>query len=328
MSEQNKTEEPLYDSKFVRGFDFSNCGLEKVKNKQIKQLGQKFIDNLELVTDLMALPHTLLSLEHAKLLLVPHEVLAAVKARVQMNLNHADDEQRDQYFYKARKEVWDSKVLPQQEKMIDEAMTGGEETLAYRLKDIDYKGAYVTLLYSAVVWIWCSFELLMKELWELTINTGGVHISKSLLKSQPHHDETMFPFRGKYINLDYLAKYDLNLSNKLGTALLNKFDFTSPNGIKEAYSLAFSRSQNIKEALNNVIITELEATRSVIVHNAGVIDEEYCKKTNTDKAQINNKLNINSRRVCEFVDCALNVGLRTMMATSSILSQAKSSKRK
>lgn len=328
MSKQDKVKEPLYNSKFVLKFDFSKCGLEKVKTNRIKQLGQKFVDNLDLVTDLMALPHTLLSTEHAKRSLVPHEIFAAVKARVQMRINHAGDEKQNHYFAEARKEVFETDVLPQQKKMIDEALVSGEQTLAYWLKDVNHHETYVALLYSAVVWIWCSFELLMKELWELTINIGGLPVSKSLLKNLPQPDKSKFSSRGKFIDLDYLAKYDLNLSKKLGSALLNKFDFTSPNGIKDAYFRAFPRSTTIKDALNNVNILELEANRNVIVHNAGIIDEEYCKKTNTDKERVREKLNINSRKVCEFIDCVIDVGVRIMIATSSIISHVKSSRRK
>lgn len=323
MIDGSNLEEPLYDPKHQLETATLKSNLKKIKIKGVKELGQKFCNNLDLVGALIMLPHTLLAFEHMKRSLVPHELYAAVKARVEMRRNRVPDEQWHEYFEQSRKEIFETDVLPRYKNMLDEAMSNSGKTFQGMLKDEKLKSIlpYEALLYSAVVWIWCSYELLMKELWEFTINKSGKLVSKHLLKNLQNSGGLNYFFRGKYISLDYLAKYDYNLSNKLGSTLMHKFDFTSPNGIKEAYSSAFPRSMTIKKALNNRCIIELEATRNVIVHNAGIIDEEYCNKTNTDKSEVNKKLVINNHKVCEFGSNSIDTGLRVMTAVSSILSR-------
>lgn len=323
MSELNNfnIKEPMYNSKDEIKTDTLKTGLKKVKIKEIKQLGLRFHDNLDLVANMVTLPHALLSLEHAKHALVPHEIMAALKAKIEM---------KD--YFEARKEVFESDVLPKMQTTLDEAMADGEKAFSNLLQDdwIGLRKTYEALLYSGAVWIWCSFEVLMKELWELALNVGGSYASKNVIRNLPNLEGLggIDLLQGRYINLDYLARYGYNISNQLGSALSYKFDFTSVNGIKEAYLRTFPKSTNIRDALDNKTIIALEAARNVVVHNAGIIDEEFCKKTNANKSEVGERLQLNSRELSEYGNSAMNVGLRVMTAVSSIVSYAKSLRRK
>jgi hypothetical protein len=330
MNAGNNIDEPIYDSKYLLETSPLAKGLKKVKIKEFKLLGEKFHDNLDSVSNMIVLPHTLLAIEHVKRSLVPHELEAALIARVKMIASQANEDDEHEYYSKVREEVFESKVLPNMETMIDEAMEGGEKTflslLGYERDKV--QKPYQALLYSSIVWVWCSFEVLMKELWEVALNLGGKYTSKNVIKNLPEVDGSGDVFRRKSININYLAKYDYDLSNRLGSALSYKFDFTSLSGIKGAYTRAFPKSANISDALSNKQILELEAARNVIVHNAGVIDEEYCKKTDTNEGEVGKNLELNSRKVCEYGNSTADTGLRIMIAVSSIVSYAKSLKRK
>jgi len=105
-----------------------------------------------------------------------------------------------------------------------------------------------------------------------------------------------------------------------------KFDFTSVNGIREAYLCAFPKSANIRDALENKGIIGLEAIRNVVVHNAGIVDETFCKKVNASKSEIGERLQLNSHRLFNYGNSSIDVGLRIMTAVSSSLSYAKSLK--
>jgi len=313
------TKQPIYDGKDALKTDVLTAGLKKVRTRGIKQLGIKFRDNLKLVESMVMLPHALLALEHYGHALVPYEIEAAVKATLQKKK-----------FSEARKEVFEAKVVPKSKARAKEAVDSAEKTFLVLLED-DWGGlrtTYQALLFSAAVWIWCSFEVLMKELWELALNYGGKYVSKDVVTklSSLEHGGSVDLLRGRYISLHYLAKHGYNISGKLGSVLSFKFDFTSVNGIKEAYSSAFPKSANIKDALDNKGIVGLEATRSVVVHNAGVVDEDFCKKVNASKSEIGKRLQLNSHKLCDYGDSSIHVGLRVMTAVSAIVSYAKSLK--
>jgi hypothetical protein len=314
------TQEPIYDGGDTFKTDALTTGLKKVRIRGIKQLGTKFRDNLKLVESIAMLPHALLAREHYLRALVPYEVQAAVKARLQ---------KKD--FAEARKEIFQSQVLPKKRAKVKEAVDSAEKAFLRLLQD-DWGGlrsTYEALLFSGTVWIWCSFEVLMKELWELALNYGGDYASKHVvtrLSTLEHAGSTDF-LRGRYISLDYLAKHGYNISTKLGTVLSPKFDFTSVNGIKEAYSSAFPKSANIRDALDNKGLIGLEATRSVVVHNAGIIDEEFSKKVNASNSEIGKRLQLSTRKLCDYADSSIDVGLRVMTAVSAILLYAKSPKK-
>lgn len=316
MPHNLSSEESIYDSKDTLNTDALNAGLKKIKLKEIKQLGANFRDNLNLVESMVSLPHLLLSLEQYQHSLIPYEVEAALKSRLQKIK-----------FSEARKEIFESKVLPQSRSKIYEAIDSAENTFSVLLQDNwgELRGTYEALLFSAAVWIWCSFEILMKELWELALNYSGSYLSKNVVSklSNLEYRGNIDLLRGRYISLDYLAKHGYNISNKLGTALSYKFVFTSVNGIKEAYSSTFPKSANIRDALENKGIIALEATRSVVVHNAGVIDEDFCNKMNSSKSEIGKRLQLNTHKLFDYGNSSIDVVLRVMTAVSAILLYTK-----
>lgn len=319
--EEPMYEEPMYNDKDYIKTDTLKTELKKVRIKEIKKLGRKFHNNLELVEHMIMLPHMILAQQHVQRALVPHEIIAALKSKL-----------RKTDYFETRKEVFKSDVLPKMKTTIGEAIdSGGKEFVNFLQNNWGgLRDTYEALLYSGTVWMWCSFEVLMKELWELALNIGGTYVSKNVIKNLSKSGDLggIKLLRGRYISLDHLARYGYNISNKLGFALSCKFDFTSASGIKEAYLRAFPKSITITKSLDDRAITELEAIRNVVVHNAGIIDDEFCKKMNIDESEINKKLHLNSRKLCYYSNSIIDVGLNVMMAASSIVSYAKSLKSK
>ena len=96
------------------------------------------------------------------------------------------------------------------------------------------------------------------------------------------------PDPGKMIAIKAIhnaTKGSYNLSQSMGDLLRGKMDFTSVQGIREAYSLAFRQRKQKKAfrsmvaavdaALSDTAIDALAAVRHVIVHKAGTVDESY-----------------------------------------------------
>jgi len=321
MASDTDIQQLIYNGKDALKTHALTNGLKKVRIRGIKRLGINFRDNLQLVESMVSLPHALLSLEHYHRALVPHEVVAAVKSRLQKK-----------EFSEARKEVFESDVLPREQAIIREAIDSAEKAFLALLQDNwgGLRNIYEALLFSGSVWIWCSFEILMRDLWELALNQGGSYVNKNVLSRLPQLEQKdgIGLLRGRYISLDYLAKHGYNISGRLGSALSAKFDFTSANGIKEAYLSAFPKSTSIRDALEDKGIAGLEATRNIVVHNAGVMDEAFCKRVNVSKSEIGKRLELNSHKLLGYGDSAIDVGLRVMIAVSSILSYAKSLKQR
>jgi len=166
--------------------------------------------------------------------------------------------------------------------------------------------------------------VLTRELWKQSLNEGGKHLGNEVIKKLPEQTRGIGKMQGKYIRLDYLGKYNYNLSKDLGTVLMDKFDFTSLSGICEAYKCAFPKSENIKKALRSEKLGELEAARNVIVHNAGIIDGDFCKRTSTSLAEKGNRLRLNNRKVCEYGNVVIDVGVAVMLAVYSNMAYIKS----
>jgi hypothetical protein len=85
-------------------------------------------------------------------------------------------------------------------------------------------------------------------------------------------------------NIHDVTNGTYNLSDKMGELLKDKINFTSLDGIREAYSLAFNPKRikksvvdAVDSALAGASLDALAAVRHVIVHKAGVADEDYVK---------------------------------------------------
>jgi hypothetical protein len=111
----------------------------------------------------------------------------------------------------------------------------------------------------------------------------------------------------KQIAVGLAAKYSFDLRNCLGTILQPKFDFTGVSGIKKAYKAVFSESESLLDALDELRLNELEATRHLIVHRAGIVDEEYSNRI-SGALPVGAPLELDEKKVREFVELASLAG--------------------
>lgn len=66
----------------------------------------------------------------------------------------------------------------------------------------------------------------------------------------------------------------------MGSLLRSKFNFSSLDGIREAYASAFdTAAAEIDHALIDKSLDALSAVRNVIVHRDAIADSEYTRKT-------------------------------------------------
>ncbi|MDB5296825.1 MAG: hypothetical protein JWO31_2808 [Phycisphaerales bacterium] len=159
-------------------------------------------------------------------------------------------------------------------------------------------------LCSILVNGWTVFESLAGNLWEKAINVHPVCLSElsgkypnritALAKDRKKEDkqeqkqkqqkkddakDSSVAGEGKTILLSDIHKqtrgcYDLSAC--MGTLLRKSVSFTTLDGIREAYSRAFSEhSEKVDRALAAREIDMLKALRNLIVHKSGHADDEY-----------------------------------------------------
>lgn len=322
----NQNDEPLWDNnaKYYEQLHKYKVGLKQIRNKALKQLGNKFHENLRLVGDMLLLPQKLLAIEYHKNSYVPFQLKASIIAQLDMDINDENySEHREKIYYDLLRKKYPKSTI------VKDTIKYSKESFLNLLEDEDLglRPTYQAMLYSCTVWTWCSYEILMKDLWEYALNVSGrsivKNVTKKLTDTKISSDTNIFR---RSISIDYLAQYDFDLSKKMGTALLYKFDFTSSKGIQEAYTYAFPKSIRIKNMLHNDTLIQLEASRNVIVHNAGVIDIDFCKKADTDISNVDKKLPLSNRKISEFINTSCEIGLEVMKSVSSIISNIHSAK--
>lgn len=163
--------------------------------------------------------------------------------------------------------------------------------------DANDKAKFASLMASQVILTWTAFETLAGDLWAAAINDcpyqlaklGGnrqrisdMVAAKSDAQRQRIKDEKPEGDQGRQVDLNRIAaltqdRYDLSL--KMGALLKERMKFTTLDGIREAYSEAFIKrhapTEKIDSALSSTGLDVLGAVRNLLVHQGGVVDEEY-----------------------------------------------------
>lgn len=129
------------------------------------------------------------------------------------------------------------------------------------------------LLYGATVLGWTMFETLCADLWILSVNEQPKKVATHALAAEGDNPEG---FAKKSIELGLVIKNGFDLRSCMGTLLQSKFDFSGVDGIRRAYKV-FEKAP--LDALDGRDIAELEATRHLIVHRGGIVDQRFLNRT-------------------------------------------------
>jgi len=168
------------------------------------------------------------------------------------------------------------------------------------------------LLFAAVALAWASFECAAKDAWIAALNSRPLQLAQSAFGSLPE-GASAEGISGRQIGVGLLARYGFDLRDKLGTLLAPKFDFTSVSGIRGAYSAAFGKQADHEIALTDPPLGLLEATRHLIVHRAGLVDEEYHRRTG-DATPIGQVLQLNGFVVSNLANVGVSAGCKLLHA--------------
>lgn len=180
-------------------------------------------------------------------------------------------------------------------------------------------GDYQIYLGMIITTMWTVFEVLATDLWIAALNDHPKTLSS--LSGQRLRIQTLAGYKDsdgddsrtqfnknydKSVDLSLIQKYSYDLSKSMGHLLKNKQRFSSLDGIREAYSLAFSKnSAKIDDVLSNHALDKIASLRNLLLHNGGICDKAYLSKCQrlglTSKAEIGLKVQLDGELIVDII---------------------------
>jgi hypothetical protein len=152
------------------------------------------------------------------------------------------------------------------------------------------------MLSAFITGAWTAVESMAGDLWEAAINAhpdalAELNGARNRLRQanktsleQKHNRKDQDDL--KSIPLRILRSHEFKIREKMGTILRERYryQFSSLEGIRELYSLAFDKdSARIDAAITDSALDSLNTVRNVIVHKAAMADLEYVRKSKFQK---------------------------------------------
>jgi len=144
--------------------------------------------------------------------------------------------------------------------------------------DSEMYAAMEGLLSSMLIGAWTAFETIAGDLWEATVNARPEQIMQTLIQRNDPPNKGV----GKSVPLWVIKKYNYDLSGQMGRVLKERYTFTKLDGLREAYSQAFANTP-IVDVVNETAIDALNLIRNVLIHKAGIIDDEFVERAANDQ---------------------------------------------
>lgn len=153
--------------------------------------------------------------------------------------------------------------------------------------NVEIREGLAAVLRGMVTGMWTAFEVLASDLWEEALNAHPKGLAELKGKSPKSAQAPKGPFTAlgpeegtrdsaKMVKLSYLQTHSYDLSKLMGTVLREKYNFQVLDGIRRAYTEAFDQSRAaVREAILDESLTALSAVRNVLVHRAGIVDDEF-----------------------------------------------------
>ncbi len=285
----NRTSKYNYEQTITSIKDIESC-FDRLEDEGLKKIANIAINNMQHVVTGLALPQVLLMESIRRSKQINYLIYASKASKISLDTNNDDEKE-------VLMKIVSEKLEKEQMKISNEAIK-----LLESFKEISLvENAIRIQALNSLVNIWTIFESCTKEIWKYLLNNYQSNFLSNILKES--EKSNIDGISGKTISIELLGKYDFNLNNKLGEILSDKFDFTSCSGIKKAFIALDKKKKDNLIFLDNPIAYKLEITRNLIVHNAGIIDNEYLKKTSIPNQTLGELIDLNIEQYNEFEEC-------------------------
>lgn len=173
------------------------------------------------------------------------------------------------------------------------------------------------LLASVVIGSWTAFEVLAGDLWIAVVNRFPVLGVRALDAEPLAEDDDIRRERKAKTNVQFAVQRfldpDFDPKSSLGDALSECFPMSSFRTILAAYDAIF-REKEATEIIRDQGIRSLSAVRNVLVHNAGIADEEFPFHVKSDQRfshiKKGGRIGLDGSKVAELAESARTQGFK------------------
>jgi hypothetical protein len=169
-------------------------------------------------------------------------------------------------------------------------------------KNSEFRVAAEELLKNTLVHTWGTIEAFFSDSITQLLNAQPALVSSILA-----NDATKKYFPNKTFSIEILAAYSFNVSNSLGSLLLQDRGLDSLPIIRDVTKALFSEDTRLRESLASDDVWKLWQRRNLIVHKRGVVDQAYVSKTG-DVLPIGATLKLTDDDICKCFIRARDIG--------------------
>lgn len=134
----------------------------------------------------------------------------------------------------------------------------------------DLLAAARQLTRQGAVLTWSALEVLARDAFVFLLNRQPAYAERLL--AEPANRKR---FAAERVEWETLANFGFDMSTRVGTYLIGKADLNNLLAIRAAYKALLPGAKELHDALGARVLWCLSQKRNLIVHKAGVIDEQY-----------------------------------------------------
>lgn len=169
---------------------------------------------------------------------------------------------------------------------------------------------------QGVVLIWSAFEVLARDSFVILLNQRP-DLSEALL-AEPSNRKR---FGTERVEWETLVAFGFNLSKRLGDYLVGKHDLNSILAIRGAYKALFPSTSELHVHLSDQRLWDLSQQRNLIVHRAGVVDQQYMAST-TNPPAMGAVLTVSPATVASMMRSVQQAGKQMILAVGAAMEEA------
>lgn len=143
------------------------------------------------------------------------------------------------------------------------------------------------LLQQCVLLLWSALEVLFRDAFELYLNRNP-----GKTQALVSHPTTRKRFEAEKLPLGTVVEHGFDLSQHLGSVLVDQQDFSDLSIMKSVYFVLFPSFPELAAALAERNLWLLYQRRHLVVHRRGIVDQSYLDNTGETLA-IGSRLSLN-----------------------------------
>ncbi|MBZ9631912.1 hypothetical protein LB465_14075 [Salegentibacter sp. LM13S] len=178
------------------------------------------------------------------------------------------------------------------------------------LKDLSdsetFEVASKNLLNQCALSTWAAFEIFCRDCFIVLLNKNSQLVENLSAKA-----ELKQKFNLKNIPVQKLIEFDFNLSNSMGTILIENFEFSNLRTIKTIYKTIFT-SDDLREKLDDDKLWSLFQRRNLLAHKSGIVDTQYLRSTN-ESLPLKSKIWTRPNELMEYLELVIETSKEIRM---------------